>query len=86
MSDKYESLRKKLSEEFEYPIKYMYKFIVPNGKVQELLPYFETAEITKKKSKTGKYISISAVILAFSAEEIIDKYKSIEHLKGVISL
>ena len=86
MDEKYNSLKKKLDEESVFPLKYMYKFIVPKEKVQELLPFFETAEITTKKSKTGKYVSVSAIILAFNSEEIIKGYQSISHLEGIISL
>lgn len=86
MDEKYNSLKKKLDEESTFPLKYMYKFIVPKEKVQELLPFFETAEISTKKSKTGKYVSISALILAFNSEEIIKGYQSISHLEGIISL
>lgn len=86
MEDKYESLRKKLDEDAKYPMKYMYKFIVPNEKLQELLPFFETAEISTKRSRTGKYVSMSAVVMAFNSEDIIERYKSISHLEGVISL
>lgn len=86
MDEKFKSLKKKLDENSTFPLKYMFKFIVPKEKVQELLPYFETAEISTKKSKTGKYTSISAIILAFNSDEIIAKYQSISHLEGVISL
>lgn len=86
MSDKYASLKKKLDEECKFPMKYMYKFVVPKDKVKEVLPHFETADLSTKKSKTGKYISISAIVMAFSSDEIIDKYKSIGNIEGMISL
>lgn len=82
----YDSFKKKLDEEHEFPSKYMYKFIVVKEKVQDILPFFETAEISTKKSKTGKYISVSATIVAFSSDDIIDKYKSLSHVEGIISL
>lgn len=82
----YDSFKKKLEEEQEFPTKYMFKFIVQKEKVQDILPFFETAEISTKKSKTGKYISVSAVIVAFNPDDIIDKYKSLSHLEGIISL
>ncbi len=84
--DNYDSFRKKLEEEHEFPSKYMYKFIVVKEKVQDILPFFETAEISTKKSKTGKYISVSATIVAFNSEDIISRYKSLSHVEGIISL
>ena len=86
MPDKYDSLKEKLDEECTFPMKYMFKFIVPKEKVQEVLPHFETADISTKKSKTGKYVSVSALVMAFSSDEIINKYKSLGNIEGMISL
>jgi putative lipoic acid-binding regulatory protein len=86
MSDKYDSLKEKLEEECTFPTRYMYKFIVPKDKVDEVLPHFETADVTTKRSKTGKYVSVSAMVMAFSSGDIISKYKSIGNIEGMISL
>ncbi|MFT6746141.1 MAG: putative lipoic acid-binding regulatory protein [Glaciecola sp.] len=86
MSDNYDSFKEKLDEECTFPIKYMYKFIVPKDKVREVLPHFETADISTKKSKNGKYVSVSAVVMAFSSDDIITKYKSLGNIEGMISL
>ncbi len=85
-TNNYDSLKEKLEESHEFPIKYMFKFIVLKEKVQDVLPFFETAEISTKKSKTGKYISVSATIVAFSSDDIIQKYISLNHIEGIISL
>ena len=85
-NDNYDSFKQKLEEEHKFPSKYMFKFIIVKEKVQDILPFFETAEISTKKSKTGKYISVSVTIVAFSSTEIIDKYKSLSHVEGIISL
>jgi putative lipoic acid-binding regulatory protein len=86
MSDKYDSLKEKLEEECTFPTRYMYKFIVPKDKLEEVLPHFETADVTTKRSKTGKYVSVSAMVMAFSSDDIISKYKSIGNIEGMISL
>ncbi len=86
MSENYDSLKLKLEEDGGFPKKYMFKFIVPKGNVHQLLPHFETADISSKNSKTGKYISISATIMAFSADDIVEKYQSIGQIEGLISL
>ncbi|MBL56747.1 MAG: DUF493 domain-containing protein [Flavobacteriales bacterium] len=83
--DKYEGLRKKLAEQ-KFPCKYMFKFITLEENLAELKPYFEDAEVKTKPSSKGKYISLTAVIMALSADEIIDRYKSLSHIKGLISL
>lgn len=83
--DKYEGLRKKLAEQ-KFPCKYMFKFITLEENLAELKPYFEDAEVKTKPSSKGKYISLTAVIMALSADQIIDRYKSLSHIKGLISL
>lgn len=64
----------------------MYKFITSEEKIAELKPYFQKAEISTKASSKGKYISFTAVDMAISAEHIIDKYKSLSHIQGLMSL
>jgi len=83
--DKYEGLRKKLAEQ-KFPCKYMFKFITLEENLAELKPYFEDAEVKTKPSSKGKYISLTAVIMALSADQIIERYKSLSHIKGLISL
>jgi len=93
MEDKqndYKKLKEKLDETTTFPAKYLYKFIVPgdgNGaKEIEAIFNFGGAVITTKPSKTGKYIAISILIKMDSSEHIIDKYKEVGNVKGVISL
>lgn len=83
--DKYEGLKEKLSQ-LEFPCKYMYKFITSKEKVAELRPYFEDAEISVKESSKGNYVSFTAVAMAVSPESIIEKYQSLGHIKGLMSL
>ena len=86
MDEKYLSLKQKLDSEGTFPMKYMFKFIVKKEKVHEVFPFFEIADISTKKSKTGKYTSITATIVAFTSDDIINKYLELDHLEGIISL
>ncbi|PQJ78749.1 DUF493 family protein [Polaribacter porphyrae] len=89
-SDFYSKLKVQLEDTTNFPADYMYKFIVPtNGnQTNEVQEVFDNkgAIITTKKSKTGKYISISIVLKLKSAEEVIGYYKKVETIKGIISL
>ena len=40
----------------------------------------------KKKSKTGKYISVSIVLKIESSTKVISYYKKAHKIKGIISL
>lgn len=83
--DQYDGLREKLSEQ-SFPCKYMYKFIAKEEKLKDLKPFFQDAEIRTKPSSKGKYVSFTAVVMALSAEQIIERYKSLSHIDGLMSL
>ncbi|WP_298778895.1 DUF493 family protein [uncultured Polaribacter sp.] len=93
MSDKkafYTKLKAQLEDTTKFPADYLYKFIVPTdeNQVEEVQGLFdnEGAVIKTKKSKTGKYISVSIVLKIESAEKVIEYYKKAEKIKGIISL
>lgn len=93
MEDKeafYSKLKGQLDDTTKFPADYLYKFIVPtNGnQVNEIQDMFSNsgAVINTKKSKTGKYISISIVLKVASSMEVITYYKKVEKVKGIISL
>lgn len=93
MSDKkefYTKLKTQLDDTTKFPADYLYKFIVPTeaNQVAEVETIFNNsgAVINKKKSKTGKYVSVSIVLKIESSDEVISYYKRAEKIKGIISL
>lgn len=88
--DFYKSLKEKLDDTTSFPSKYLYKFIVPadSAKVKEIEKIFNYggAVIETKSSKNGKYTSISILIKMQNSNDIIEKYKVVGQIKGVISL
>lgn len=86
----YKKLKTQLDDTTTFPADYLYKFIVSadGNKVEEVQSIFDNtgAVITTKKSKTGKYISISIVIKLASSDDIISYYKKAEKVEGIISL
>ncbi len=93
MSDKndfYTKLKVQLEDTTKFPAEYMYKFIVPSdeNQVEEVQDVFDNkgAVIKTKKSKTGKYISLSIVLKIESADKVIEYYKKVGKIKGIISL
>jgi putative lipoic acid-binding regulatory protein len=89
-SDFYEKLKKSLIETTEFPTKYMYKFIIPSedAKFKQIENIFDNlgAVINSKPSKTGKYISLTILVNMKSPDDIIEKYKEVSKVEGVISL
>lgn len=87
--DPYENLRLELSKTKEWPLVYMFKFIIPSdpGKIGIIQSKFaEGSVITKRESANGKYTSITITEAMMGAEEIISKYKEMEGIEGLIAL
>jgi putative lipoic acid-binding regulatory protein len=87
--EQFEKLREQLSKEKEWPTIYMFKFIIPadNRKIALVESKFsDEAIITQKESSTGKYISITIKEAMLTADSIIDKYKEMEGIEGLIAL
>lgn len=86
----YKKLKKKLKKDTTFPTKYLFKFIVPAKEdlIKEVEDIFDYtgAVITKKSSKTGKYTSLSVLVIMKKADDIITKYKEAEKVEGIISL
>ena len=86
----YQKLKAQLDDTTTFPTDYLYKFIVSvaGNKVALVQEIFQNKEalITIKKSKTGKYNSISIVIKLATSDEVISYYKQAEKIEGIISL
>ena len=86
----YKKLKKKIKKDTKFPAKYLFKFIVPadEDKVKQVENIFDFtgAVITKTSSKTGKYISLSVLVVMKNADDIILKYMEAEKVEGIISL
>ncbi|WP_075340848.1 DUF493 family protein [Tenacibaculum agarivorans] len=93
MSDReafYESLREKLTDTTNFPTKYLYKFIVPSKETQvkQVQDLFTKggAVINTRKSRSGKYTSVSIHIDVTDVDEVISYYRKAENIEGIISL
>lgn len=89
MSNVFDGLKEKLSQNDNWPRVYLFKFIIPNDKMklaQAEALFGKEAQVTINQSRTGKYLSISAKELMLSADEIIDRYLKASEIEGLISL
>lgn len=86
----YKRLKDQLAETTVWPSNYLYKFIVltESDNIDQINKIFDHtgAVITSKKSKKGKYTSVSVTVNLKNPEEVIEKYKEVGALEGVISL
>ena len=89
--DFYDKLRLQLEETTSWPSEYLYKFIVHTDvvKIEKIHFIFNDlgAVITTKKSKNGKYTSVSINVRMADPDTVIEKYKQVgKDVDGVISL
>ncbi|TXD47312.1 DUF493 family protein [Polaribacter sp. IC073] len=88
--DFYEKLKVQLDATTDFPAEYLYKFIVPTteNQVIEVENIFDNtgAVINTKKSKTGKFVSVSIILKLKTSDEVIAYYRKAEKIKGIISL
>jgi hypothetical protein len=87
--EQYEKLKEVLNKHTSWPTVYMFKFIIPadNKKIALVESKFsETAIISQHESANGKYISITIKEVMLNADTIIQKYKEMTGIEGLIAL
>lgn len=86
----YSRLREQLEESTHWPSDYLYKFIVLSDpeKIKQIHRIFDNtgAVIESKQSKKGKYTSVSITVNRKNPDAVIEKYKEVGKIEGVISL
>jgi putative lipoic acid-binding regulatory protein len=78
--------QEKLDEGTKWPSRYLFKFIVPQAKRTELLAVFDGATTSLRDSKNGKYVGFTAEIEMPSGSAVVDVYRRVSQIEGVISL
>ncbi|AMQ55195.1 DUF493 domain-containing protein [Algoriphagus sanaruensis] len=80
------SFKEKLEAVGQFPMLYMFKFIVPSGREHEVGVLFPAHEMTLKPSSGGKYISTTIQMMVKSADHVIEIYEKAAEIEGVIAL
>ncbi len=86
----YARLKEELTNTSLWPSEYLYKFIVPSeaNKINQVETAFDGmgAVINTQQSKTGKYTSVSVNVQMKNPDAVIEKYKELSNIEGIISL
>lgn len=80
------SFRIKLDEHYSWPALYIFKFIVPVGKEDELKNLFPLHTSNDKLSTQGKYVSITFNMMMPSSDAVIEIYERASTVEGLIAL
>lgn len=80
------SFREKLDEYYAWPDIYIFKFIVPKGKEEQVKQLFPRHESTEKPSKKGNYTSITVQAMMGSTDDVVDIYIRAASIEGLVAL
>jgi len=81
------SFREKLDKHYAWPSLYVFKFIVPAAKEEQLRQLFPLHHATHEKtSEKGKYRSLTYQMMMPSGESVIEVYKKASVIEGIVAL
>lgn len=80
------SFKEQLDKAHAWPVLYMFKFIVPTGKETEVRALFPKHTPTEKLSQNGKYTSITLQMMMPSSDAVVEVYKTVSKIEGLIPL
>lgn len=86
----YASLKEKLNNVHNFPTDYLFKFIIPNeaSKLTEIYKVFDQTKntVSTRESKNGKYVSATIQAFVLDSDQVVNLYKAVEKIDGVIML
>ena len=80
------SLREKLDQHYAWPALYIFKFIVPKGKEEEVKQLFPRHDVKERASKNGNYVSLTIQMMAPSSDAVIEVYVQTSSIEGLVAL
>ena len=80
------NLKSLLEAEYKWPAEYLFKFVVPKEKLEEVKELFPDHPIETRESANGNYISTTITIELESADVVIAIYQKASQIKGLIAL
>jgi putative lipoic acid-binding regulatory protein len=81
-----DSFREKLDQHYAWPCLYIFKFIVPAGKEDEVKKLFPNHNTSEKPSKNGNYVSVTVQMMMPSSDSVIKVYVDASAIDGLIAL
>ena len=75
-----------LDQEHNWPTWYLFKFIVPRGKEDQVIALFPDNKTSVKTSSKGNYRSVTSKVMMSSAQEVLEIYEKAGHIEGVLAL
>ena len=80
------SFREKLEQHYSWPALYVFKFIVPSGREDQVKSLFPRHTASEKLSKQGNYVSVTIQAMMQSSDAVIEMYKRAALIEGIVAL
>lgn len=84
--DSVKAFKEKLDQEHKWPTDYMFKFVVPAAKENEVEEEFPSEDLQKRLSKAGNYIAFTFKKLINNSDEVVEIYQRARKIEGLIAL
>lgn len=69
----------------EWPGEYLFKFIVPRDKIEELEGHFKEVSYQTRPSANGRYISLTYRGYFHSSHQVMEVYERVMTIEGIMS-
>ena len=80
------NFRSLLDKEYNWPVNYTFKFILPFEKQLEVEHMFSCDELRIRASKTGKYLSVTFSKMCENSDDVIKIYEKAKNIDGLMVL
>ncbi len=86
----FDKLRSMLEEEKDWPLDYLFKFILKSGRKEDQLKirafFPNNVSISFRESSKGNYLAVSITAKMNSPDEIIEVYEKASRIEGLMTL
>ena len=84
--DSFQDFKNKLDLEHKWPCNYMFKFVVPSAKADEVRTVYRNETLIPKTSKAGNYVSFTMEKRINSSDEVVAIYQEAKQIEGLMVL
>lgn len=81
------SFKERLDGYYDWPCSYLFKFIAPSDRLEELVAIFDAeVDVQTRESRRGNYVSVTAEVEMGSSDEVVGVYRRAGEIDGVMPL
>jgi len=82
----YNGFKEKLENVHTFPCEYLFKFVANKENIDELKDVLKGEKLTEKASSKGNFTSVTIRKKVKTSDEVVDTYKKVTQIKGIITL